>query len=595
MQRWNKLSLKNQFIILFVIIQIIILGLIFYYFIQNHTQFYYEQLKNNLANEIKLILANKKADITINSADEIDKTVKQWGQELGIRITIIKKDGIVIADSTYDPLKMDNHRNRPEIKDVLTGKQEGISSRKSKTLNKEMFYLAHPIEEEGEVIGIIRLAKSLKIINSVVKKDIIKYFMFIVLILIITIIVIWNFSSKLINPLNKITEMAREIAHGNYKKRIELINYENEIGIMARMFNYMAEQLENKILEISDEKNKMEAVLRGMADGIIATDCERKTVLVNPAARKMFAYGKDDILGKDIIQIVRNHRIDECLAKAIDSNSYLEEEVIVNSPEGDHRNIRCHFAPITDETANVSGGVIVFTDITELRRLEQVRKDFVANVSHELRTPLTSIIGYVDTLLESNIEDPVTTNKFLQIIKKEADRLSILIRDLLNLSRVEGQSPDLRPNRLEEVIEKPLNILEDLAEEKEIRIEKEFEDNLPLVLMIPGQIEQVFINLIDNAIKYNEPGGKVIIRVYSNSDKVFVEVEDNGIGIPEADQDRIFERFYRVDKARSRELGGTGIGLSIVKNIIKAHEGNIELESEIGKGTVFKFFLHKAQ
>ncbi len=580
---------------MFFIIQIIILGLIFYYFIQNHTQFYYEQLQNNLTNQMKLILVNEKVNITINKAGEIDSIIKKWGQELGIRITIIDKNGIVLADSTYDPDKMDNHKARPEINEILTGNQKGLAIRDSKTLDKEMFYLAYPIEKNGEIIGVIRLAKSLKNINSVVRQDVIKYFMFIVLILIITFIAIWRYSSKIINPLLKMTDMAKEIAHGNYKNRIKLKNYENEIGIMARMFNYMAEQLDNKILEISDEKSKMEAILSGMADGVIATDKNRKTIVVNPAARKMFRLGEDYVIDKDIIRIVRNHRIDDCLQKTINNNKYLEEEVILNNPEENQKNIRCHFAPIIDDEGQVNGGVIVFTDITELRRLEQVRKDFVANVSHELRTPLTSIIGYVDTLLESKIKDPKITKKFLQIIKKEADRLALLIRDLLNLSRVEEQAPDLRPNRLEEVIKKPLRILKELANEKGIKIINEFAGDLPLVLMIPGQIEQVFINLIDNAIKYNDPGGKVIIRAYEGDDIVFVEVEDNGIGIPEEDQDRIFERFYRVDKARSRELGGTGIGLSIVKNIIKTHNGEIELESKSGQGTVFKFSLYKAK
>ncbi len=595
MPDWNKLSLKNQFLILFLLIQIIVLGLIFYYFIQSHTQFYYEQLRNNLTGDIKLILANEKVDIQENSGAKIDNVVKQWGQELGVRITIIKNNGKVIADSTYDPEKMDNHKNRPEVKTVLTGDKKGSASRESKTLSREMFYLAYPIEENGEVIGVIRLAKSLREINMIIKRDIIRYFVFIIIILFITFIFIWKFSTRLINPLTKMTEMAREIAQGNYKKRIKLKNCGNEIGIMARMFNYMAEQLENKINEISDERNKMEAILTGMADGVMATDCNRKAVLANPAAKAMFAIDKKDIQGTDIMQLVRNHRIDECLEKTINGNKYLEEEIVLSDSRNNKINIRCHFAPVIDKDEQVSGGVVVFTDITELRRLEQVRKDFVANVSHELRTPLTSITGYVDTLLEKEIGDLNTIKKFLRIIKKEADRLALLIRDLLDLSRVEGQIANLKPARLESVVHKPLKIIEELAGEKNIKIKKEFEENLPLVLMIPGQIEQVFVNLLDNAIKYNNPGGKVIVRAYHRGDKVFVEVEDNGIGIPSKDQERIFERFYRVDKARSRELGGTGIGLSIVNNIIKAHHGKIEVKSKPGKGTVFKFYLKIAR
>jgi len=248
-----------------------------------------------------------------------------------------------------------------------------------------------------------------------------------------------------------------------------------------------------------------------------------------------------------------------------------------------------------DDEKNINGGLIVLTDITELRKLETVRNDFVANVSHELRTPLTSIVGYLDTLLESDIEDSETRDKFLKIIKEETDRLSILIKDLLNLSKIESKSFELKADNFEEILNKVVNLLKKNAADKDIKFEVEIDDKLPLVYMVREQIKQVLINLIDNAIKYTPEGGEIKINVEKEADKVYFSVKDSGIGIPKADQERIFERFYRVDKARSRSLGGTGIGLSIVRNIIKQHGSNIQVKSREGVGSEFFFYLKAAE
>ena len=593
MLKWNKIGLRNQFLIFFIVLQLLVLGLLFYYFYHNQNQFYLDQLKETLENESKLIVNNEKVDFSSNPASEIDRWVKKWGQKIETRITIIKRNGQVLADSKSKPDLMDNHGDRPEIRNVLEGDNKDTSIRYSKTLNKKMFYFASPVKKDGKLIGVIRLYKSLKNINKIIKNNIRSYFLFICIILIITFLLLLKFTSNIINPLSKLTEMASNIAHGNFGQRIKLKNYENEIGILARMFNYMADQLEDKIEEISEEKNRAEAILSSMVDGVIATDINRKIILANPAARKMLDINVEHVEQKDLITIIRHFKIDKSLEEALENNETVSEEITIKNP--DKKILRCNFAPITDEQNNVIGGIIVFTNITELRKLEQIRKDFVANVSHELRTPLTSIIGYVDTLLENEIKDFETSNRFLNIIKREADRLSLLIKDLLNLSKFEDNQYSLKPDDFEPILNKTLKILKESAAEKNITITTELEPNLPLVLMIPEQIEQVLINLIDNSIKYTPEGGEVIIKAYTKVNKLFIEVEDNGIGIPQKDLDRIFERFYRVDKARSRSLGGTGIGLSIVKHIIKGHNSEIEVKSEEDKGTCFRFYLNKAR
>lgn len=594
MLNWNNLSLRKQFLLLFIFIEVLVLVGLMLYLNHNEREFYLNQLKINLVHESRLILDNEKLDLTRPPA-ELDSWIKELGDKIDKRITVITREGLVIADSAYDPAEMDNHINRPEINEVLEGNKTGLSIRRSKTLEKEMFYLTLPIKVQGEIVGFIRLSKSLQDINSVIRKNIINYLIFLFITLIITLLLLWKISKDIINPLNQVANLAGKLARGNFQERINLKNYKNEIGTLARMFNFMAAQLENKINEISEEKNRAEAILTSMVDGLIATDRDKKIRIINPAAKKMFAIEEKEIKGKELIEVVRHHEIDRFLENSLLNNQVLSEEIVIQKDE--KRIFRCNFAPITNERDQVIGGIIVLNDISELRRLEQVRTEFVANVSHELRTPLTSIIGYIDTIMENEIRDPSTIDRFLRIIKTEADRLALLIRDLLDLSRLEGKNrqPELYPSDLQKLIKKTSLILGDKAEEKDIQLKTEVEDDLPPVKMVPEQIELVLTNLIDNGIKYTPEGGEVIIRAFTNQNRVIVEVEDNGIGIPEEEQERIFERFYRVDKARSRALGGTGIGLSIVKHIINNHQSEIEVESMPGEGSVFRFYLQVAR
>jgi len=547
------------------------------------------QIERFLFDESKLIISNYDFEFN-SSSDKLNEWVKKWGETIETRITIIDINGNVLADSISDYNTMSNHINRPEIQEILDGNDYGIAKRNSFTLDKDMFYMAIPIINNNKISGFLRLAKSVNTLNQVIITGVKKYLVFILSLLCISILIILKMTDRIIEPLAKMTGMARDIANGNYSRRIKLSHYGRNIDEMAGMFNFMAKKLEHNINEISREKNKFEAILTSMVDGVIATDIFKNIILINPAARKMFALGNKNLNNKNIIEVTRHHNIDSFLTEVLQENKIITEEININFND---KVFRCHFAPITSEANEVTGGVIVFTDITELRKLEQVRKDFVANVSHELHTPLTSIIGYVDTLIESKIEDENTQNKFLKIIKSEADRLALLLKDLLNLSKVDGRKFNLKPGNLNKIIFKIIEILKDNAKEKNIKIQTDIEDMLPMVLMIPEQIEQVLINLIDNAIKYTSEEGKIIIKSYAKDNRVYVEIKDNGIGIPREDQERIFERFYRVDKARSRAMGGTGIGLSIVNNIIKGHNSEISIESELGKGTVFKFYLKR--
>ncbi len=579
-------------IIVFGLIQILLFGLIFYFITLNYRDFYLDQVEENLKNNIKLIKNDETIKNQMGNIDQLDELIKEIGISIETRITIIEVSGKVLADSRYNPYIMENHSNRPEIKTALEGNDYGVSERKSSTLNQDMYYVASVDRLNGERV-IIRLAKSLENINQIIRGDVYKYLLFLIGLLILSNTLVWYYSKSIIKPLKRIKNMAKEIATG-HRNKIADIKYSNsELGSLVQEYNRLGEELDSKIDKLRDEKNKLTAILNSMNEGVIATDDNKKILMINPKACEILNVNCGGVEGKNFISEIRDHRFDEYLNKVLERKENYSTEMTFKNP--DKRYLECNFQTITDHKDEIIGAVMVLIDVTRLRKLEEMRKDFVANVSHELKTPLTSIRGYADTIVENEIKDYDTIKRFVGIISKEATRLNLLINDLLDLSKLEADYFELKPEKLDNILDKPLRILENEADKKDIEIIKQFEEDLPLVKMNKSQIENLLINLIDNAIKYNKEDGKIFIRSYQEDDKVYIEVEDNGFGIPKEDQDRIFERFYRVDKARSKEVGGTGIGLSIVKHIVKGHNSEIDVKSVEGQGTNFKFYLHVAR
>lgn len=591
MKKWNNLSLRSQLIIVFAVIQIIIFSLIFYFFTLNYRDFYLEQLESNLKNNIYLLKSSENIVTNINNSEDLDNMVKEIGSNIETRITIIDEDGKVLADSRHEPNLMDNHIGRPEVQQVINGKNYGNSTRRSDTLNQDMYYIAANFSVNGNEM-VIRLAKSLAKINTIIRVDIYRYLFFLIILLIVSNIIVWYFSKSIIKPLKKIKNMAKEIVDGK-RRKIDNIKYSNnELGKLVQEYNRLGIELDKKINNLVEEKNKLSAILNSMNEGVIATDANKNILMMNPRACDMFNVNCDDIEGKNFINQIRDYKFNEYLSKVLEEGSSYSTEMTFKKPEKIH--LDCNFQTVLDNSGNIIGAVIVLIDVTRIKKLEEMRKDFVANVSHELKTPLTSIKGYADTIVDNEIKDYDTIKKFVGVISKETTRLNLLINDLLELSELEADYFDLKPENLDGILEKPLRLLASEAEKKEIEIINQFEEDLPLVKINKPQIENLMINLIDNAIKYTPSNGKIYLRAYEKANKVYIEVEDTGLGIPKEDQDRIFERFYRVDKARSKEVGGTGIGLSIVKHIVKGHDSEIEVESEVGVGTTFKFYLNKA-
>lgn len=404
------------------------------------------------------------------------------------------------------------------------------------------------------------------------------------------ILISYQLANNIIRPLHQMKEFCRMIGQGEFGPGVHVTN-RDEAGDLALALNQMASDLKARIAEISEDRIRLTAILSSMVEGVIVLDCKGTILMVNRALEDMFQINGRDAVGLSFLEVIRNHSLIELIKKLLDSGLGRSEEVVIQTPKEIFFNVQASVAPNCKDGEVCA--VLVFHDITETKHLERVRKDFVANVSHELKTPLTSIKGYIEALLDGARDDPNQCLEFLQILQKHADRLNSLITDLLVLSQIEsGQYVWKRDAvKIDDVIERAVAMLKPLAEKKQHRLTVMLHPELSPAIGDEGKLTQVMINLLDNAIKYTPDGGAISIEAMRSGNNIEMTVSDTGIGIPKKDLTRIFERFYRVDRARSRELGGTGLGLSIVKHIIDAHHGSIQIESEPGKGSKFTLFL----
>jgi len=556
------------------------------YFLQRSLENYFSSwLERKLIKEMNLILTVVDPFLYNRDYTRLNSSIITYGEELETRITIIDLKGKVLADSRKDPSVMENHLYRPEVQEVLKGKL-GKEIRYSSTLDMNMKYIALPIKrEDGEVIGVIRASLTLNKLKELyhgIWTVLLKSSFFAI---VVAVLLSLKLTNQITDPIREITSAAQKIANGYLDHKL-VIRTKDEIGQLALMFNYMVDRVKDKMQEISGEKNKVEAIVTSIGDAVIAVNKERRIILFNLAAERIFGIKENLVLDKSVIQITKNYKLDELVELSLEKNEIVTEELEMLVPE--QRVFRVQIAPIEGIKESTVGVVAVLRDITDIRRLEEMRKEFVGNVSHELKTPLTSIKGYVETLLDSE-PDKQVTRSFLSIIREEANRLQRLIEDLLSLSRLESKFEYSSKEQVDmiKVINDTIFLLGEKARRKSIILEADLPVSLPLLKANRDQMSRLMINLVDNAIKYTPDAGRVKARAYNEDEKLILEVEDTGLGIPEKDLPRIFERFYRVDKARSRKLGGTGLGLSIIKHIIEEHQGEISVESKLGEGSKF--------
>lgn len=574
-----------------ILISLTIIGI---YVSFSFKEYYIKEITIQLKSNALLIRDLVNADIQKKEMERVNLITKRLGREINTRVTIINPDGIVLGDSEDDPQKMENHRDRPEIKEAIKGMM-GKSTRYSTTLKKDMMYLALPIRDANHrLIGVVRVSLPLDELQHRVGQ----IYRIIgwggLLAVIISLGISFALARRVSRPISQMAQAAKMISKGNLSQRIR-VDSRDEVGDLAHSFNRMSEELEKQMGDLAREVSEKEAVLSSMIEGVLAIDRDEHVILINLAAQRMFELRPDDTLGKFHWEVIRNSEVNNLFKEILKTHSQKTVEFQI-SPL-DERTFMVHAAPIKGKEGNILGVVAVFHDVTEIRRLEKVRMEFVANVSHELRTPLTSIKGFVETLKRGALDEGENAINFLDIIERHTDRLNRLITDLLELSRVETgkKKMDFLPIKVEELINRAISHFVDISNKKLQKIKCNIPSDLPMVLADEEGIETVLKNLLDNAVKYTPERGEINITSTDKDDYIEIAVVDNGVGIPSKDIPRIFERFYCVDKARSKELGGTGLGLSIVKHIIEAHGGAVSVESEVGKGSKFIFTLSKVR
>lgn len=514
--------------------------------------------------------------------------IERFSKMADVRITLIDMQGKVLYDTKSDPLRMENHRNRPEVSSAIRGKEDS-SIRFSETVGSDLMYHAIPIRNP-DFKGVLRLAIPLDEIAAM--KENTRRFIAISILVggIIGILVMMKISSAITQPISEFMVAAEEIAKGNFEK-IKSLRIEDEFERLSQAFENMAFQLEDQMTQLKEHGLKLQSILSSMREGIIAVDQQYNIMLINPVSLNLFESEVDDVIGKPILEVVRNQQIYKIVQNALKHDEYHVKEIKIFGRK--EKILRVYVNPIFNYTheAQMIGTLLVIEDITNIKRLENLRTEFVSNVTHELKTPLTSIRGFVDTLQNGAVEDPVISKRFLEIIDIESQRLQRLIEDILLLSEIEvketNQDVNIEIFNVVSIIEEVTQILGQKIVEKEISFNIDVKKGLPDIEMNRDRMKQILINLLDNAVKYTPNGRSVFLRCDFDSTHLIVEVQDTGVGIAEEALPRIFERFYRVDRARSRKLGGTGLGLSIVKHIVMLYHGSIEVKSQLQKGTTF--------
>jgi two-component system phosphate regulon sensor histidine kinase PhoR len=503
-------------------------------------------------------------------ANQLDGFIKNLGSKIHTRVTIIATDGSVLADSEQNIQSMENHSHRPEVIEALQGKT-GKSIRFSSTANRDMLYVAVPIEKDGKISGVIRTSLFLSDIDNLLTKLNYHVAGISLGIVFIALLAAFLISRSVVRPIRHLTLAATKVASGDFSARV-FLNTKDELRGLANSFNRMNEEMGRMFSELGQQKEELKIIIDSLQEGLLVLDKEGRIIRSNESFRKII--GNQAVEGKLYWEIMRNPRLAELFKNAGGRREKFVEELTL----GD-RVFMCSGAPLEGGEGIVS----IFYDITEIKNVEKIKKDFVSNVSHELRTPLTSIKGYAETL--RNEVDTVPGKKYLETIERNTDRLINIVNDLLLLSDLEEKAVlELKDIDLRGFLENVIGIFDKRLKEKQLSLVIDVNENLPSIKADLFKLEQMLVNLLDNAVKYTDRG-EITVSLDVHEKRVRIQVKDTGIGIPKDDIPHVFERFYVVDKSRSRKSGGTGLGLSIVKHIVLLHHGTIDIESALGKGT----------
>jgi two-component system phosphate regulon sensor histidine kinase PhoR len=548
------------------------------------------QIRAKLEQQIENELMAHARIVDLYPLKEIEAHVGEIADIAKARVTIIDGEGNVIAETDPEAAVLGSHLERPEIQEARV-RGSGKTTRYSRTLKEDMIYVALPIRKGPEIVGYIRLARPLGEVRKTIEEFTAILLQSFLVILVSSVLVAFLFSRRLTTPIRDMEHFTERLRRGETPGTL-MIRSSDEIGQLAENINYMVDELQRRIAALQEEKAKVEAAFSSALDGVLILDSQGRIETVNRGMRTMIGERYRDIVGKTPLEAFRNLGLQKALDQYRSGGTLVSQEIEMG--EENPIMLDVSITPVRGVDAVEGKTMLVFHDLTRLKKLERMRVDFVANVTHEIKTPLTAILGFVETLQDGAIEDRETAKKFLSTIARHAERLNRLVEDLLTISNTElGELHfSFESVALSGIAQSVLHMIQQKAREKNIEITSAISEDLPLIRADRDRLSQILINILDNAVKFTPEGGTVSLSAApAAGNEVVVKIADTGIGVPRDEIPRLGERFYRVDKTRSRELGGTGLGLSIVKHLMTAHKGRMEIESQLGRGTTVSLYF----
>ena len=574
----------------FILIAVICLVAGTWYTASSWRTFYLGETAGDLENRARLVEIYLEDVRPVPVEMQVNEICRKLGKLTSTRLTVILASGKVMGDSQEDPGRMDNHADRPEVQEAMQGRV-GVSTRFSFTLGHNMMYVAVPWRQQDRLLGVVRTSLPVKGIEAAITGLYVKVAWGGLGVALLVAILAFFIARRISGPLNDLKRGAMRFARGDLDRKLPIPNTD-ELASLAEALNYMADQLQNQIQSLSRQGKEQEAILSSMTEGVLALDAEGRLLTINSAGAEMLRLDPATAQNLPVQEVVQDTGLKWFINRTLSNPEPIEGEVELK--DNGRRIFKAHGTSLRDPQGISLGTLVVLHDITQLRQLENTRRDFVANVSHELKTPITSIKGFVETLLAGAVKEPENAENFLKIIAKQADRLDEIIDDLLTLSRIEQDAERrqifLNGQKIKGVLQSAIQVCEAKATVKNIAIELSCPEDLRAQIN-PPLLEQALVNLIDNAVKFSEPGRLVQVEAQREGPQVIIRVRDQGPGILPEHLPRIFERFYRIDAGRSRKIGGSGLGLAIVKHIALAHGGRVTVASSPGQETVFSLHL----
>lgn len=551
-----------------------------------------DEVKEVLTSQIEAEMMSDARLMELSPREKIVSQIQEMARITQSRITLVDARGRVFADSEKDIGQLDNHLNRPEIQEARL-KGSGRSLRFSNSLNIDMLYVAVAVKDGGTITGYVRLARPLHQVQTVIEKVYQSIFFAIVGVAVISLLMALFISYRLAEPIKAMERFTERLRLGEPVGTIILYTAD-ETKKLADNINFLVEELRDKVRIAHEEKSKLMAALTSITEGVLILDDQGVIEFVSPVLVEMLSSRYEDICGKTLMEGFRSVDLQRAYAEFKKTSQNISREIVLGTTEPVILNISLsavHGHPEGEKT------MIVFHDMTRLKKLERMRTDFVANVTHEIKTPLTAIIGYLETLRDGAIDHSEEARRFVDIVLKQTQRLNRLVDDLLILSNLEMKETKLNFETvfLKSAVNNVICLIEAKAASKNITMENKVEDTFEPIRADKDKLTQILVNLLDNAVKFTPEGGRISVEAVLSENDVVLSIRDTGIGVPANEIQRLGERFYRVDRSRSRELGGTGLGLSIVKHLMIAHGGRMEIQSQVGQGTTVLLYFPRVE